>query len=256
MFQRLLRSARGRKVGGVMRIAMWSGPRNLSTAMMYAFAQRSDCAVWDEPFYAAFLAASGIDHPLRDESLAAGEVDPARVSTACAGLVPGGKPHWYQKHMTHHMLPAFPLDWFGEVRHAFLIRHPARVVASYVKKRETPTRDDIGFWQQAQLFDHVTGQDAKPVVIDSATVREDPEAALTALCEALGIGFDPAMLSWPAGGNPADGAWAPHWYGAIHRSTGFAGAEGPLPDLAGAHLNLAQEALPHYERLAALALKP
>ncbi len=256
MFQRILWSALRFREGLGMRIAMWSGPRNLSTAMMYAFAQRSDFAVWDEPFYAAFLEASGIDHPMRAESVAAGETDPAKVGAVCAGPVPGGKPHWYQKHMTHHMLPSFPLDWFAEVRHAFLIRHPARVVASYVKKREMPTRDDIGFWQQAKLFDHIQGLGADPVVIDSATVRENPEAALTALCETLGIAFDPAMLSWPAGGNPADGAWAPHWYGAIHRSTGFAGAEGPLPELSGAHLDLVQDAMLHYERLAALAIKP
>lgn len=240
----------------IMRIAMWSGPRNLSTAMMYAFAQRSDFAVSDEPFYAAFLKASGIDHPLRNESIAGGEVDPVKVGEMCGGPVPQGRTHWYQKHMTHHMLPEFPLDWFEGVRHAFLIRHPARVVASYVQKREMPTADDLGFWQQTRLFERISRKGERPVVVDSATVRENPEKTLIALCEALGLAFDPAMLSWPKGGNAADGAWAPHWYGAIHGSTGFAGPEGDLPDLSGAHLALAEEAMPHYERLAALAISP
>ena len=237
-----------------MRIAMWSGPRNLSTAMMYAFAQRADFAVWDEPFYAAFLVASGIDHPLSGASIKAGDPDPANVARTCTGPVPGGKPHWYQKHMTHHMLPGFPLDWFDGVKHAFLIRHPARVVASYVQKRETPTRDDIGFWQQTALFDRIGANGPPPVVLDSATVRMNPEKALTALCEALGLAFDPAMLSWPTGGNPADGAWAPHWYGAIHRSSGFAGPEGDLPELEGSHRNLVEDAMPHYEKMAAHAI--
>lgn len=237
-----------------LRIAMWSGPRNLSTAMMYAFAQRADCAVWDEPFYAAYLAATGLEHPMRDEIVAAGEVDPARVAAACIGPVPQGRSLFYQKHMTHHMIDGFPLDWAGQVANVFLIRHPARVVASYAKKREAPVLDDLGFVQQTRLFQQLGGAD--PIVIDSADIRANPLAMLTKLCDRLGIGFDPAMLRWPAGGNPADGAWAPHWYGAIHASTGFDGAEGALPALTGDYARLAEAALPHYERMAEYRIKP
>ncbi len=233
-----------------MRIAMWSGPRNLSTALMYAFAARGDCAVWDEPFYAAYLAATGIAHPMRDQVIAAGERDPARVAAACAGPAPEGKPLWYQKHMTLHMLPGFPLDFMAACVNVFLIRHPARVVASYAAKREDPTLDDIGFRQQAELFDREAQRlGAAPPVVDSADIRADPAGALARLCARLGIPFTEAMLSWPAGPKPYDGAWAPHWYHAVHASTGFDRAEGPLPDLPPAWRHLADRALPFYERL-------
>ncbi len=233
-----------------MKIAMWSGPRNLSTAMMYAFAQRPDCAVWDEPFYAAYLARTGLDHPMRAEILAAGDTDAGSVITKCAGPVPGGKAVYYQKHMTQHMLPDIPRGWLVELRNVFLIRHPARVVASYAAKRENPTLDDIGFRQQFELFEHVKARGQAPIVIDSHDIRAGPKQSLTRLCEALSLEFDPAMLRWPAGGHPEDGVWAAHWYGAVHRSTGFAAPEGDLPVLDGANAALAREAMPFYEALA------
>lgn len=234
-----------------MKIAMWSGPRNLSTAMMYSFAQRPGFAVWDEPFYAPYLAATGAPHPMRDRIVAAHETDPAKVAARCAGPLPAGARHLYMKHMPHHMLEGFPLDWAQGCENVFLIRHPARVVASYARKLEGPTLADIGTVQQARLFDTVADWTGRaPVVIDSADIRANPRAALTGLCAALGLPFDPAMLTWPAGGRPEDGVWAAHWYGAVHRSTGFEDPEGPLPDLTGAYAALAEQALPHYERMA------
>jgi len=232
-----------------MRIAMWSGPRNLSTAMMYAFGNRLDCAVCDEPFYAAFLAATGLEHPMRDAVIAAGETDPAAVAALCTGPVPAGKPHFYQKHMAHHMIGGFPRGWMAEVANVFLIRHPARVVASYVRKRERPTLDDLGVRQLVELHDHARALGQSPPVVDSADIRADPGAALSRLCDRIGLPFDEAMLCWPAGGHPGDGAWAPHWYGAVHRSTGFDGPEGPLPDLPGDYGDLARAAMPFYEAL-------
>lgn len=240
---------------GVMRIAMWSGPRNLSTALMYAFAARSDCAVWDEPFYAAYLDATGIDHPMKAEVIGAGLRDPARVAEACLGPVPGGKALFYQKHMTLHMIPNFDRGFMANVTNVFLIRHPARVVASYARKREAATLRDIGFVQQAELFDDVCQWNgAAPLVIDSARIRADPAWALSGLCGALGIGFDAAMLRWPAGPKPWDGVWAPHWYNAVHGSTGFEDPEGALPVLSGPDQALADLAFPYYERLAAYSL--
>jgi Sulfotransferase domain len=234
-----------------MKIAMWSGPRNLSTAMMYSFAARGDCAVWDEPFYAAYLQETGMDHPMRDEIIAAHDPDPEHVAAACKGPVPGGKTHFYQKHMTQHMLDSFDRRWMRSCRNVFLIRHPARVVASYAKKREGPTLEDIGFPQQEQLFDEVAAwSGATPLVIDSDDIRADPATMLQKLCAALGLPYRHRMLRWPAGGNSADGVWAAHWYGAVHRSTGFDGAEGPLPPLGGSYADLASRALPIYERLA------
>ena len=228
---------------------MWSGPRNLSTAMMYAFGTRDDFAAWDEPFYAAYLAATGLDHPMREEVIAAGETDPGRVAEACSGPVPGKNRHWYQKHMAMHMLKGFPLDWAEGCVNVHLIRHPARVIASYTEKRERPTLDDIAFRQQAELHARFPGP-----VLDSADIRANPRKMIEKLCAEIGLDFRPGMLSWPAGPKPFDGAWAPHWYNAVHRSTGFAGAEGPLPDLGAREADLARQALPYYEHLAALRL--
>jgi hypothetical protein len=232
-----------------MKIAMWSGPRNLSTAMMYAFGNRPDFAVWDEPFYAPFLAATGLDHPMRDAILAAHETDPEKVAARCVGPIPDGKKHFYMKHMPHHMLPDFPLDWAKDCVNIHLIRHPARVIASYGAKRDEMTLEDIGYPQQTALYDRIGGN-----VIDSADIRADPENMLKKLCNTIGLDFDPAMLSWPAGARKDDGIWAAHWYNAVHQSTGFAGTEGPLPDLDAAQQELCQAAMPHYEKLAALKL--
>ena len=233
-----------------MRIAMWSGPRNLSTAMMYAFGARPDCAVWDEPFYAPYLAATGIDHPMTPEIVAAHEADPRSVAARCLGPIPDGRPHFYMKHMALHMVPGFPLDWAEGCVNVHLIRHPARVVASYGAKRDSVTAEDVGYAQHLALWHRLGGP-----VIDSADVRADPERALGRLCAEIGLPFDPAMLSWPEGGRAEDGVWAAHWYGAVHRSTGFAGAEGPLPDLDGAAARIVAAALPIYEEMAAARLR-
>lgn len=238
-----------------MKIAMWSGPRNLSTALMYSFAARPDCAAWDEPFYAAYLAATGIDHPMRDAIVAAHDANPVSVAAACAGPVPGGKALYYQKHMTLHMIPEFDRGFMRDLANVFLIRHPARVVASYSQKRESPTLADIGFVQQAELFDEVAGWSGRaPLVIDSADIRANPRESLTKLCTALGIPFHDSMLSWPPGPKPWDGVWAPHWYNAVHASTGFGEEEAPLPTLAAQYAPLVEQALPHYQRLARFKL--
>jgi len=229
-----------------LNIAMWSGPRNLSTAMMYAFGNRPDCDAWDEPFYAAYLASSGADHPMRDAVLASQPTAPTEVARACA--TPPQR-HRYMKHMPHHMRDGFPLDWAASCVNIHLLRHPARVIASYIEKRESPTLGDIGFARQAALYDQIGG-----LVIDSFDIRANPRAALTRLCAQIGLPFSDAMLAWPAGPKPFDGAWAPHWYNAVHRSTGFAGPEGPLPNLTGPAAELCDQAMPHYEKLRAHVL--
>jgi hypothetical protein len=230
----------------MMRIAMWSGPRNLSTAMMYAFGNRPDFAIWDEPFYAPYLAKTGYDHPMAAEIIAAHESDPEKVAERCLDTIPAQKPHFYMKHMPHHMIDGFPTVWAKECVNIHLIRHPARVIASYGVKRSDITDDDIGFRQQAELFDQIGG-----IVIDSAEIRQDPENMLKKLCAAIDLPFDPAMLSWSAGPRADDGIWAAHWYNAVHKSTGFAGAEGDLPILTGRDVNLLENALPYYEKMAA-----
>lgn len=229
---------------------MWSGPRNLSTAMMYSFAARGDCAVADEPFYAAYLAATGLDHPMRAEILASQPTDPAPVAAFCEGPFPQQQRHFYMKHMTHHMIAGFPLDWAKSCLNVFLIRHPARVIASYAQKRQGATLEDLGFERQAELYDEIAGWGASPLVIDSTDIRAAPEQMLRKLCAAMGLDFTPSMLHWPPGGHASDGTWAAHWYGAVHRSSGFDAAEGPLPQLTGDFAALADAAQPYYERLA------
>lgn len=232
-----------------MRIAMWSGPRNLSTAMMYSFGSRGDCAVWDEPFYAAYLQATGLDHPMRADILTAHDPDPARIAAACAGPIANGHPHLYLKLMTHHMLPGFPLDWAEGFTHVHLLRHPARVIASYSVKRENPTLEDLGYAQQCAIYDQFGG-----VVIDSDAVRSDPRGTLTRLCARIGLSFRETMLHWPPGPRAEDGIWARHWYNAVHKSQGFAPPDGPLPELDKSGAHLLEQALPLYNRLAKLAI--
>jgi hypothetical protein len=232
-------------------IAMWSGPRNISTAMMRSFENRPDTEVIDEPFYAAFLARTGIDHPLRAETLASQENDPDAVAAALAA----GRtsPIFYQKHMTHHLLPGFDRRWMAGARHAFLIRTPERVLASYAVRRADVTPSDIGFVQQAEIFEQVADRlGAAPPVIDADDILADPRRALAALCRALAIPFDEAMLAWPAGPRKSDGAWAPAWYDAVERSTGFSSRPpGPPPILTGRLADIAAAARPSYDRLAA-----
>lgn len=236
------------------KIAMWSGPRNLSTAMMYSFGNRADCAVVDEPFYAAYLDITGLDHPMRDDILASQNRNPADVVESLMGDNPAQKPYYYQKHMTQHMIDGVPRDWMRDVVNVFLIRHPARVIASYAAKRENPTLEDIGFRQQAELFDLVAGWGHAPVVLDSSDLRDAPQEKLEALCDAIGIAFSPNMMSWAKGGHPSDGVWASHWYGAVWNSETFAGAEGAMPEIAEDLQPVLDQALPYYEKLAAVKL--
>lgn len=251
---------------GVVRIAMWSGPRNISTAMMRAFENRPDTIVWDEPFYAAELAATGRRHPMRDEVIAAGPTDPAAVVRrllAPPAEIDPAKPAariFYQKHMTHHMLASFPRDWIGhpEVASAFLVREPERVLASYTEKWSEVSLADIGVPQQAEIFDAVADRLGRaPPVIDAADVLADPRGTLTALCAALAIPFDAAMLAWAPGPRASDGVWAPAWYDKVWASTGFGPPDNrPLPRLDGALARIAQAARPVYERLARHRLRP
>lgn len=236
-----------------LRIAMWSGPRNISTAMMRAFENREDCAVSDEPFYAAYLAQSGLHHPMRAQVLASQPQNWQEVAAAMAGEAPGGASLWYQKHMAHHMLPSMGLDWTRACSNVFLIRRPEPVLASYVAKRSEVTLQDIGVVQQCEIFDFVTARsDGPPIVVDAEQVLNDPQALLTALCDAIGISFSERMLFWPEGRRSSDGVWAPAWYDAVERSTGFTPPRPAIEenDLPQAVRAIAAAARPYYDKLA------
>ena len=205
----------------VVRVAMWSGPRNISTAMMRAWENRPDTVVVDEPLYAAYLARTGIDHPARDEVIAS---QPTDLATAVAGLsapLPPGRSVHYAKHMAHHVPRDMDLRWTLRFRNVLLIRDPVEVVASYVRARETCEPDDIGLPQQGRLIALWEEQDTEVPVIDAGDFLRAPEPHLRWLCDWLDIPFSPRMLSWPAGPRESDGVWAPHWYEAVWSSTGF-----------------------------------
>jgi hypothetical protein len=235
-----------------VRIAMWSGPRNISTAMMRSFGARPDTVVVDEPFYAAYLARTGIDHPMRAEVLASQPQDWREVVAALFGPVADGKPIHYQKHMTHHMLPEFDRAWLSRVRNAFLIRSPEAVLASYVRKRASVELGDIGIVQQRELFDREADRlGVAPPVVDAADILQDPGRVLPRLCAVLGIEYTDAMLSWPAGRRTTDGVWAPAWYATVEQSTGFETAPHAVAPLTPALQRVADVALPYYESMAA-----
>lgn len=246
----------------VARIAMWSGPRTLSTALMRSFENRSDTVVIDEPLYGYYLARTGISHPGRPEILRSMPVGwPEVIDHLTMGRLPAGRTVFYQKHMTHHLLPEVDRGRLAGLRHAYLIRDPRRLLASYARVRDTPTLADLGLAQQVEIFRLFGGP-----VIDAADVAAAPGTTLAALCDALRVPFDPAMLAWPAGPRPTDGVWAKYWYARVWASTGFASGSGPGGGASAGPASstvlpprlesLAAQCQPYYAELAEHCLKP
>jgi sulfotransferase family protein len=233
-------------VTGGVRLAVWSGPRNISTALMRSWENRPDTRVTDEPLYAHYLSRTGLDHPGRDAVIAAGETSwPAIV----AGLTAPVDGIHYQKHMSHHLLPDLPRDWISELTNVLLIRDPHEVVASYLKSRDQVTVDDIGLRQQNVLYDELSTAGHEPRIIDAADFLGDPEHFLRGLCALVDVEFERAMLHWPAGPRSTDGVWAPYWYHAVWNSTGFAPYHRRDVELTGSAVEVAAECTPLYQRL-------
>jgi hypothetical protein len=229
---------------------MWSGPRTVSTALMRSFGNRPDTIVADEPLYAFYLARTNIDHPGREEILASQPQGWREVLDGLATApLPAGKSVYYGKHMTHHLLPEVDRAALAPLRHAYLIRDPGELLASYARVRSQPTLADLGIVQQAEIFDAYPGP-----VLDSRDLLENPEGMLRALCAALGIGFTPAMLAWPPGPRETDGVWGPYWYESVWRSTGFGAYHPPRQGLPAGLAELAGRCRPYYERLYARRL--
>lgn len=204
-----------------IRIAMWSGPRNISTALMRSWGTRGDTTVTDEPLYAHYLQHTGIPHPGADEVIAACECDWRKVVATLLGPMPGGKPIWYQKHMAHHLLSHIDTAWVLKLRNCLLIREPQEMLASLARVLPNPSVEQTGLPQQVKLFDLLRDATGEPPVIVAADVLTDPPGVLSALCERLGVAYTDAMLHWPPGPRPTDGVWAKHWYANVERSTGF-----------------------------------
>ncbi len=233
------------------RLACWSGPRNISTATMRAWENRPDCEVVDEPLYAWYLAHTGLDHPARDEVIAAGETDWRLVVDSLTRPWSDGPALQYQKHMAQHLVPGLPRDWIADLRNVLLIRDPAEVVSSYLRSRATATPDDIGVLQQLELHEQLG---AEVPVIDAADFLRQPEDHLRWLCGYAGVGFTPSMLAWPAGPRESDGVWAPFWYDAVLRSTGFEPYRPRKIELTRAGEAVVADTRPAYEQLHAARL--
>ncbi len=248
-------------MGEPVRIAMWSGPRNISTALMRSWGSRADTAVSDEPLYAHYLSCLSPGdravHPGAEDVMRSQPTDWREVVSWLTGPAPGGAGVWYQKHMAHHLTPGMDRAWTLGLGNCFLIREPAEMITSFVKVIPEPRAEDLGLPQQVELFEFVRERaGGAPPVIDSRDVLENPRGMLGALCARLGVAFDGAMLSWAPGPRPEDGVWAPHWYGNVYESTGFSpyrAKDEPVPErLAGVHA-ACQEL---YDRLAAHKIAP
>lgn len=225
--------------------------------MMRSFGGRSDTVVSDEPFYGCFLKQSGADHPMREEVIAAMDCEWASVMETLKGPAPDGLPVWYQKHMWHHMVGPLGYDEFAGFTHAFLIREPERMIASYLRKRERAAFEDFGLERQAEFFEREADRlGTPPPVVDANDVLANPAAVLSKLCEALAIPWDHMMLAWPPGRRPTDGPWAPHWYAAVESSTGFGPPEIETIELPDEARRVADHCLPFYERLARYRIAP
>ncbi|MBT4066959.1 MAG: HAD family hydrolase [Euryarchaeota archaeon] len=238
------------------RIAMWSGPRNISTAMMYSFDNRPDSYCSDEPLYAHYLARTGVTHPGAQNVVASGETDWKKVVDFVCGDIPNRSEIWYQKHMTHHLLPHIGLDWVSKLTNCLLIRDPREVLLSMSKKTDQIDVMATGLPQQNRLFDHLLETTGEiPTIIDSGDILKNPEGMLSKLCDVLEIPFDKSMLSWQAGPRECDGIWAKYWYDSVWESTGFAQYRSRIGELSPEYQVYHDECQVFYDRLHSFRLK-
>lgn len=232
-----------------IRVAMWSGPRNISTAMMRSWENRADTSVVDEPFYAYYLTQTQAAHPMFEQIIASQSSNYAELAYQmrygdCSSEIQ------YQKHMTHHILAGVPFEWMQGIRHCFLIRDPAYVVASYTKRRGTCTADDIGIKRQYEIFEYIQTHICDDLaVIDAADVLRDPEQVLKKLCQRLHLPFSDKMLKWPAGPRESDGVWASHWYKSVESSTGFSAEISDFPTLTKEQQAVVDSVTPYYLKM-------
>jgi len=242
---------------GAVRVAMWSGPRNISTAMLRSWGNRADTVVCDEPLYAHYLLRTGLDHPGAAEIQRHHETDWRTVVEQLSGALPPGKTIFYQKQMAHHLLPEIDRAWLRHVTHCFLIRDPREMLTSLVRHLPHPRIEDTGLPQQLEIFEMVRRRSGEiPAVIDSRDVLLDPEGMLRGLCGALGVPFDSAMLCWPAGPRETDGVWARYWYAEVERSTRFAPYRAKADRLPDELTALHESCRGFYDQLHAHRLRP
>jgi hypothetical protein len=238
----------------VLRLNCWSGPRNVSTALMYSFRQRADTTVVDEPLYGHYLRVTGRGHPGADDIMAAVETSGDRV-VAETILGAYDTPVVFFKQMAHHLVN-LDLAFLGQCRNMLLVRDPREMLPSLAVQLPDANLNDTGLAWQVELAESIVDAGDTPIVLDSRVLLTDPEAALTELCSRLGLAFDPAVLSWPAGPIREDGVWARYWYENVHKSTGFAPYEPQRRDLPSELQPVLDAAIPLYDTLMTWAIPP
>ncbi len=238
------------------RIAMWSGPRNISTAMMRSWENREDTIVIDEPLYGPYLSETKKQHPMFSEIIKGqGKDEEPIINELTSSELPRNKSIYYQKHMCHHILEGMDISWVMQLENVFLIRDPRYVLSSYLRKHDNPTPEDLGYPQQFKLFNFVKQQCGyTPVVMDSKDILLDPEGMLGLLCKELNVKFDSNMMLWPKGYRKSDGVWASHWYNRVIESTGFSPYQPKNLNLNEKEQALAEKCMPYYLSLKKFAI--
>ena len=239
----------------ITRIAMWSGPRNISTAMMRSFENREDTLVIDEPFYAYYLNKTGLNHPLREKVIASQSINWDEIVSQLNGEIPKEKTIFYQKHMVHHILSFDKIGWVKNFKNCLLIRHPKQVIVSYSKKSKINSINDLGFVQQVELFEEIKNLTGSyPAVIDAKDILLDPKLYLSKLCNYFDISFLEEMLSWPNGQRTSDGIWGSHWYKNVINSNGFIPYKEPEESIHQEDMQFYQDSIEHYNYLSSYKL--
>tara|TARA_Y100000389_G_scaffold190193_1_gene214801 strand:- start:14631 stop:15347 length:717 start_codon:yes stop_codon:yes gene_type:complete len=232
-----------------MRIACWSGPRNISTALMRSWSSRDDSYVSDEPLYAYYLKEQQLKHPMYKEII---EHYPNTYNDVVASLIseiPNDKEHWYQKHMAHHLIDLNNINWIHHFENCILIRHPKSVINSYIKKNTLNHIDELGYPQQYKIMKYLDSIGKKFIVIDSDILLNNPEKILSQWCKGINLKFDNSMLNWKKGSHPQDGIWWEHWYDSVINTTHFQKFSKDKNDLDKKYQSIYDEALEYYKKL-------
>ena len=232
-----------------MKIACWSGPRNISTALMRSWSSRSDSFVSDEPLYAYYLKAKQLKHPMYKEIIDHYPNQYEDVITSLNSEIPNGKQHWYQKHMAHHLIDLSNIDWIKNFENCILIRHPKDVINSYVKKNTLNHIDELGYPQQYKIMEYLDSIGKKFIVIDSNILLDRPETILSQWCKSIDLEFDSSMLKWEMGNHAQDGIWWKHWYDNVITTTHFQKFSGNQHELDQKYQLIYDEALDYYNKL-------
>ena len=232
-----------------MRIACWSGPRNISTALMRSWSSRNDTFVSDEPFYAYYLKETGLNHPMAEKIIDYYPNTYDQVVNSINKKIPETKKIWYQKHMAHHLIDIKNIDWVKNFYNCFLIRHPKDVITSYISKNQLNHIDELGYPQQWKLIEYLRANKKDIIVIDASILLKNPKKILNEWCKNLNIEFHETMLSWEKGSYPTDGIWWKHWYNNVINTTQFELFDKKSNIIPNRYQGIYNEALDYYEKL-------